>query len=219
VPEYATILQAVLPAVFGSSAADPASASSSSSSLTAVELWDQLLVQPLSKLDTMPIVKPINSSGSDGEASSASDASATTPSRLVLLIDALDESTVRNGTSSELLDILSTGLNGLPSWLGVLVTSRPESYILQKLKKYQPIELTCKSEENLHDLQIYITHYLTPAVEPSQLTAAIKLLLEKCGGLILCARLMLQSHGLFPDDLPDDWLGREYATERLTLTE
>ena len=44
-------------------------------------------------------------------------------------------------------------------------------------------------------------------------------MLKKSGGLILCARLMLQSHGLFADDLPLDWDDRSYSDVPLTLDE
>jgi hypothetical protein len=54
----------------------------------------------------------------------------------VLLIDALDESEAQGGNS--LLDILRTYLDKLPSWIGVAVSSRPETPILQRLKRFSP---------------------------------------------------------------------------------
>lgn len=115
-PEYKTKLLESLPAVFGGAGQE-----SAAPAFTAADLFDQLIVQPLAQIPSP----------------------AAAGRKCALLIDALDESTSR-GHRSELLDILSTGLQSLPHWLGVLVTSRPEEFILTKLKKYKPVNLNCE---------------------------------------------------------------------------
>jgi len=116
IPEYKAKLIEILPAVFGGTGAE-----SAAPALTAADLFDQLIVQPLAQ---------IPSPAPEGR-------------KCAILIDALDEST-SHGHRSELLDILSSGLQSLPHWLGVLVTSRPEEFILTKLKKYKPVNLNCE---------------------------------------------------------------------------
>lgn len=130
-PEYRDELKLVIPALFG---LDSSSEEGADAKLTAEDLWQRLLVDPLHACRD----KLLASRQAAGR-------------KCVLLIDALDEATVSNGGSSaashgasDILDLLARCLVKLPAWLGVLVTSRPEAVIVDKLKKYKPVELACE---------------------------------------------------------------------------
>ena len=118
IPAFAAALDKVVPAVFANG-----------TQLSAVDLWQQLLVDPLHSIND-EIAADRTSVGR----------------KYVILIDALDEAgaTGTTGGASELLDLIASCLAALPQWIGLLVTSRPEDAIVRKLKKYQPMELTCE---------------------------------------------------------------------------
>ena len=118
IPAYSSALKDIIPSVFASS-----------TPLAAVDLWQQLLVDPLHAC-------------SDELAAEC----ARTGRKYVILIDALDEagSTGNSGGASDILDLLSSCVSKLPAFFGVVVTSRPEAAILKKLSKYRPMELTCE---------------------------------------------------------------------------
>jgi WD40 repeat protein len=107
--------------------------------------------------------------------------------RIVLLIDALDEG------ESELLSVLSAELQGLPVWLSLLLTSRPEQHIRDALASHKPKELYCSQQENREDiekfLRIQLAEVAPATVEP--LDSLVSKLLEKSGGQFLYARLLV----------------------------
>jgi hypothetical protein len=121
IPQYRERLIKVLSTVFGTDGAEAPSAK---------ELWNSLIAQPLKDID-LPLFPQ----------ASTSDVSAP-PRRYAILIDALDEAGSESG--NELLDSLATSLDALPTWLGVVLTSRPDANIVAKLMKYRPVDIVCE---------------------------------------------------------------------------
>jgi WD40 repeat protein len=60
--------------------------------------------------------------------------------RLLIAIDALDEALDPDG-QSELLDLLARTIDTLPDWIGLVITSRPESAVINRFKHIQRFNL------------------------------------------------------------------------------
>jgi hypothetical protein len=115
-------------------------------------LFDALIVQPLSGLQ---VGAPV-----------------------VILIDGLDEIS-RNGENA-LASTLGARLSDLPSWLRVLVLSRPEEPELQfALQSYLPVRIDTDPESNRRDLYEYVSRSLTTD------DATSSLLVKRSEGLFL----------------------------------
>lgn len=72
--------------------------------------------------------------------------------RCVLVLDALDEAAQR----SELLSIIGQEFEKVPSWLGLVITSRPEADIVRRLARLEPFELDANAVENLQDIGTFL---------------------------------------------------------------
>ena len=199
-PPYASKLQDIVPAIFGGD-----SSGQSSSNKSAVDLWQQLIVDPLAAVNE-----------------EVAELCAQSGRKLAILIDALDESASAasngggggGGGKNELLDLLSTGCDKLPPWLGLIITSRPEALIVAKLSRSTPLQMDCESAENQRDLRAFFEHCLSaamgeeqgaagdassaPSSPPSSHAAVVDQLLSKSAGLFLLGRLMMEQHGLLP---------------------
>lgn len=100
-------------------------------------IFDQLFVNPLS--DAVPV----------------------TDNPHVLLIDALDEAT-SNG-KNELASLIGREFKRLPSWLRVIVTSRPyEKEINFAFQALDPWKLDAGRKENIGDIRAYLDRELRP---------------------------------------------------------
>lgn len=121
--------------------------------------------------------------------------------RQVLLIDALDEAG-KDGRN-ELAEIIGVEFHRLPSWLRVIVTSRPhEQEINTALQALDPWKLDAGRTENLSDIREYLHRELQPfssGAEPSE--AVIGKIIKKSEGLFLYA----------------NWLRQELEDGRLSL--
>jgi hypothetical protein len=106
--------------------------------------------------------------------------------RVAIVLDALDECDPRQREA--LLDIIQR--QKLPSWLGIIVSTRPETYIPFKLKRFNPFELDTESESNRNDIRHFLEFKLKPLMKPSDLDAAVDVLVERSGGLFLYARFV-----------------------------
>ena len=88
--------------------------------------------------------------------------------RLLIVIDALDECIDQNG-HSELLDLLSKEFTSLPKWIGLVITSRPESAVIERFKKFGVVRLEAFSQENQKDLSVSLSEWLDKRINRGQL--------------------------------------------------
>jgi hypothetical protein len=79
-----------------------------------------------------------------------------------LLIDALDEALTRNQWPT-IVDLLSTRLNLLPSWLRIVATTRGEARILSQLRSLRAHTLSAKDPRNQDDVRHFIRSRLADA--------------------------------------------------------
>lgn len=73
------------------------------------------------------------------------------------IIDAIDEA-VEN-EKNKLVDLIKKFVD-LPSWLKIIITSRPEPYLNRKFAKLKTIEIDTSIQDNTQDLHLYITQFL-----------------------------------------------------------
>jgi WD40 repeat protein len=88
--------------------------------------------------------------------------------RLLIVIDALDECIDENG-QSELLDLLSREFENLPNWIGLVITSRRESAVIERFNKFGVFPLEAFSHENQQDLSVSLREWLDKRISRGQL--------------------------------------------------
>ena len=86
-------------------------------------------------------------------ASVSPDSTAAAP--VVLIIDAVDEGGV-DAASNGVLGLLAADLVCLPPHVRILATSRPEPYIVERLRAYGPRTLEPTAEDNLRDVEGHV---------------------------------------------------------------
>lgn len=106
--------------------------------------------------------------------------------RYLIVIDALDEA--GDATRNPLVETLARHAPQLPEWIGLVVTSRPESVVKTPLQGLNPFLLDTAIEENRADLIDYIRHQLAPELEQrADADDLINGILEKSEGVFLYA--------------------------------
>jgi hypothetical protein len=110
------------------------------------------------------------------------------PNKIFLIvIDGLDE--VTKDGRNELAQFLAEQFPRTPSWLRLLITSRPEPEVLQPLQDLNPYFLDANLPENLNDIRTYI-NYQFPSQYPLK-ELSINTILEKSEGLFLYVKGVL----------------------------
>ena len=128
-------------------------------SMTAQELFTYLILEPLHQL---PAVLP----------------------SMYVIIDALDECDFDSRT--DLLKLIIREFVKLPKWISVVLTSRPDQKILQRLRKVKPvIELHPKDPNNIRDITVFLSDLLRSKLSPEEFEAGIELLVGKSEGMFL----------------------------------
>lgn len=121
------------------------------------EIIDQLLLEPLNSLI-------------DGNRETK-----------LILLDAIDEALT---DQEELLDTLIRVIDHLPRWIKIIMTSRPESIILEKFQKYDQIDM----DNHRNQIFLEISEYVRQQVND---TTAAKTIIEKCETSFLFAKEMI----------------------------
>lgn len=83
--------------------------------------------------------------------------------RQLIVIDALDEA--GEAGRNPLVEMLARHAPRLPDWLGLVVTSRPESAVQTPLQGLNPFVLDTRTEANRADLRDYLRHELGPQLQ------------------------------------------------------
>ncbi len=106
--------------------------------------------------------------------------------RLLIVIDALDEA--GGDGRNELVEMLARHAPSLPDWIGLVVTSRPESDVRAPLQGLNPFVLDTATEANRADLREYLRHELAPQLQPRpDADRLVEQILEKSEGVFLYA--------------------------------
>lgn len=112
--------------------------------------------------------------------------------RLLIVIDALDEAgsaSAQGGDGrNELVEMLARHAPSLPDWIGLVVTSRPESDVRAPLQGLNPFVLDTATEANLTDLREYLRQELAPQLQHRpDADRLVEQILEKSEGVFLYA--------------------------------
>jgi WD40 repeat protein len=83
--------------------------------------------------------------------------------RFLIVVDALDEAGEAGRNS--LVDMLAYNAPRLPNWIGLVVTSRPESAVNTPLQGLKPCVLATQTEANRADIRDYLRRELRPQLE------------------------------------------------------
>ena len=101
---------------------------------------------------------------------------------MLLVIDALDESEVEG--KSKFLELISDEFPKLPSRMKILITTRPELPVQEKLEHLNPVQIAFYDEKNTEDLFMYLQKCLSPICDDDHL---LKSLAWECRGSFLYA--------------------------------
>lgn len=109
----------------------------------------------------------------------------------LVVIDAIDEAT-RDGRN-EVADFIARNWSSTPPWLRLVITSRPESEVITRLKRpdLNPFVLDAESEENLTDLRDYLRRDLAK-LELSPDAATVAAILAKSEGVFLYVTTLIE---------------------------
>jgi WD40 repeat protein len=73
---------------------------------------------------------------------------------VLLIVDSLDEAATQS--SETVVDVLTNQALDLPEWMRIVTTTRPETRILQRIRRLSPFELRADRPDNLADLSEYV---------------------------------------------------------------
>jgi WD40 repeat protein len=133
----------------------------------------------------------------------------------VILIDALDEAT--HGGRNELASFIATEFAKTPSWLRLIITSRPEPEVKHPLQGLDPYVVDADRPENREDIRAFLDRELKPyAGETGIAPHTIETIVEHSGGIFLYVEWLRQelAVGRLSVDRPDEFpqgLGGVYA--------
>ena len=106
--------------------------------------------------------------------------------RQLIVIDALDEA--GEDGRNPLVEMLARHAPRLPNWLGLIVTSRPESAVQAPLQGLNPFVLDTRTDANRVDLRDYVCQQLAPRLDDRpDVDRLIGQILEKSEGVFLYA--------------------------------
>ena len=104
--------------------------------------------------------------------------------RYLVVIDALDEAG-ENG-HNQLVEMFALNAQRLPEWLGIVITSRPESEVLTPLQGLNPFVLDTRTKANRADLRDYLNYQLAPQLkERTDSDTLLDQILDKSEGVFL----------------------------------
>ncbi|MBL0126072.1 MAG: toll/interleukin-1 receptor domain-containing protein [Flavobacteriales bacterium] len=104
--------------------------------------------------------------------------------RYLIVIDALDEA--GDPVWNPLVDMLARNAARLPDWVGLVVTSRPESAVTTPLQELIPIVLDTRTEANRSDLRDFVNHELADRLQAhTTRNSVVDKILDKSEGVFL----------------------------------
>ncbi|MCD4736185.1 MAG: TIR domain-containing protein, partial [Bacteroidales bacterium] len=126
----------------------------------------------------------------------------TTKHTKLLIIDSLDEAILQAGES--VLNVVINEAAKLPDWIRLICTTRPEEFILNKIRHLKTYEFKAGRKENLEDVANYINEIFDKTELPLHLKKNAKLVKDKlnllANGNFLYVKMALDA--LIHDNLP-----------------
>jgi len=111
--------------------------------------------------------------------------------RHLIVIDALDEAS--EAGRNPLVELLARNAQRLPSWIGLVVTSRPEFDVKTPLQEFQPFPFEMKSDDNMDDIREYLQHELASTLQNRKdADRLVEQILDKSEGVFLYVELFCE---------------------------
>lgn len=107
---------------------------------------------------------------------------------LAILIDGLDEATV--GEKNIMAQFIASEFDKLPSWIKVIITSRPDKEVMIPLQIYEPEVISPSCQSNIDDIGEYIDARLAEFISQAGYAAAKAQIIENADGIFLYAQLV-----------------------------
>ena len=128
--------------------------------------------------------------------------------RSAIVIDALDEAGRNDGTNP-LLILIKKHAPNLPDWLGIVITSRPEGYIVQELVDIKAQSVSGDTQENTDDLKAYLDKQLDPKIVGYERHDIIsQIIIKSDGAFLYISQIIKDKYDLTqPKLLPDGMNG------------
>ena len=104
---------------------------------------------------------------------------------MLIVVDALDES--KTDDKSEFLEMISDEFPDLPQWIKILITSRPELQVQDKLNHFHPLKIFPEDNRQQEDLKCFVKGNL-----PHFKADSINDLVSKCKGSFLYSYYMVK---------------------------
>ncbi|KAB2440918.1 TIR domain-containing protein [Bacillus luti] len=119
--------------------------------------------------------------------------------RCVLILDALDEAK----EVSELLHVIGQEFDKIPNWLGLVITSRPETDLVRRLGNLKPFVLDTMDTNNIKDIESYLKKNLEIHGLQYNETQIAKLIQKSEGVFLYITEIMkeLRNENLHLDNL------------------
>jgi|GEM_PF-1191459 len=131
-------------------------------------IFNELLIQPLNQIKE--VQRPV-----------------------VILIDALDESADENGRN-ELAKFIGLNFGLLPSWIKLIVTSRPVNEVTKWFRKLNPYFIDANDPQNIADVSLYIRKDLQKLnLDDQTMNSVIENIINKSEGNFLYAEYVCNS--------------------------
>ncbi|MCL2284181.1 MAG: ankyrin repeat domain-containing protein [Fibromonadales bacterium] len=109
--------------------------------------------------------------------------------RFLFIIDGLDEA--KDGVA--LAQSLVRNMSYLPEWIGVVITSRPESEIKIAFQNFDPVVIDASSQENNANIRSYLQEILAKKLEKiEEKNLILHQIVESCEGSFLYAELFAE---------------------------
>ena len=112
---------------------------------------------------------------------------------IVILIDAIDESTTENG-DNPIAKFIGSHFNDFPTWVRLIITSRPVYEVEKWFKCLNPQVLHTTDERNLNDISLYIQNRLKKHSFSTDVSESItRSILQRSEGVFLYAEFICNS--------------------------
>ncbi|XP_022785621.1 uncharacterized protein LOC111325967 [Stylophora pistillata] len=107
-----------------------------------------------------------------------------------MIIDGLDESEYQG--RNELLNVIANYFKTLPHWIRLVVTTRPEVNISEKLQELNPLLLKPNDQENLMDIRLCFKEQLKHVLQSDRQDTILEKLVEKSEGVMLFTYYLIE---------------------------
>jgi hypothetical protein len=108
---------------------------------------------------------------------------------MVFLVDALDEVSLTE--RKPLLYILSSKIQSLPSWVKIVITSRPEADIVKFLNRLNPFEIMEDDSRHLSDIRLFVSCQLREVMNEDELGRGVELFVSRSEGRFIYVANMI----------------------------